>query len=185
MDAIKKYLQTFFEHIHIYDYFLIAWLTVLFLLFLVLAIKFHSKPIVAVFLILFSFAIIFIGPFIGSFYLHNKYLYSNETTISIQKKLDFSKALLITGSIKNNGTENIKGCYIHTSIFKPYDGIIEESLSYIKPIKRSTINFDNNISLKEIKNFRILIEPFNYTKDFNISVWSECYGFKKSSKEKK
>jgi hypothetical protein len=179
MNQKNDFLNNFFQHLHTYDYFAFAWIAILFILFIILAVKFRQKYVLAVFLTLIGFIVLTIGPLASNYYLHQNYLYKNKVDLETSKKLQFSKSLLLTGNIQNLGQENFIGCLMKIKIIKPENGYYQQLENSFKPIKKKSILLDMNLSINENRKFRLLVEPFNYKKEFNISLNAECYGEQK------
>ena len=170
--AIKEKITAFIDELVKYDYILFGSVVALFLLFMILAIVLRKKVALSIFLILFSFLILTLGPTLGYIKMH-EYLYKNSTILISHKKLSFTPAVVVRGSITNESKVDFKSCSITASAYKSSKNIIKKYIYPLKPLKKMSI-LEYNINRGETKEFKIIIEPFNYSKDYNISIKASC-----------
>jgi len=155
-----------------YDYILFGSVFALFLLFIILAIVLRKKVALSIFLILLSFSILALGPTLGYIKMH-EYLFKNSTKLISQKKLSFTPAIVVKGSITNESKFNFTSCKITASAYKSSTNIIKKYIYPLKPLKKMSI-LHEDILKGETKEFKIIIEPFTYKKDYNISIKASC-----------
>jgi hypothetical protein len=167
LDATK-----FIDNLILQDYILFGSVFTLFVLFIILAIVLRKKLGLAIFFILLSICILFLGPTVGYIQMH-KYLFKNKTIITHQKKLEFTKAVVIYGNITNESKFNFQECKIKASAYKVTKNEYRNYLLKFKPFKKMSI-VEENIVKGETREFKMIMEPFTYSKDYNISIQGSC-----------
>jgi len=156
-----------------YDYILFGVSGALFLVLLFLAILLRNKIGLSLLLVLLSFIVLIAGPIMGYKTIHENIYKTQISELSI-KKLEFTQALVIKGTITNLGQENFKKCKVSSSAYKGASNFLEEIVFPLKPfIKRSIIK-EENIDINNSIDFKILLEPFTYSKEYNVSLKVDC-----------
>ena len=175
IDNLKESLLTYIDHLLIYDYMAFGWLILIFLLLLFLSLGIlRKKPILALFLIIFDFCFLIIAPFAIKWYLDDK-LRPNETETTLIKQLKYSDALIVEGNVTNNSKFDFVTCKTHVDILKDYKNEYKNKLSFINPLIKRSILLKTPPKKAEKVTFRIVISPFEYKADFNVTAYSECY----------
>jgi len=169
---MKAKITAFINNLIIYDYVLFGSVFALFILFIVLAILLRRKQGISIFLVLLSFATLFVGPTFGYTQMH-KYLFKNDLILTTQKKLSFTKAVVIKGTISNSSKFDSINCKIDVGAYKVTGNEMKDFIFKFKPFKKATL-LENNISKGEVREFKMFIEPFTYSKEYNISIESSC-----------
>lgn len=170
---MKTKIIDFINHLIIYDYLLFGGIFVLFLLLLVLAIALKNKLGLAIFLVLLAFGVLTAGPVAGYMTLHN-YLFKNHITLYEVKALEFTEALLIKGDINNTSKRPFKECTLHAGVYKVTHNRYLDKLYLQFPFKKSSLKLTEAIAPGESQPFKLFVEPFRYTKDYNITIKGEC-----------
>jgi len=170
--AITEKITAFIDELVIYDYILFGSVFTLFLLFIILAIVLRKKVAVSIFLILLSFSILVLGSTLGYIKMH-EYLYKNSCELLSQKRLSFTPAIVINGTITNESKFNFSSCKITASVYKSSKNIVKKYVYTLKPLKKMSI-LQENINKGETQGFKIIVEPFTYSKDYNISIKASC-----------
>ena len=170
--AIKEKITAFINELVIYDYILFGSLFALFLLFIILAIVLRKKVAFSIFLILLSFSILILGPTLGYIKMH-QYLYKNSCELLSQKRLSFTPAIVVNGTITNESKFDFSSCKITASVYKSSKNIVKKYIYPLKPLKKMSI-LQENILKGETQEFKIIVEPFTYSKDYNISIKASC-----------
>jgi glucan phosphoethanolaminetransferase (alkaline phosphatase superfamily) len=98
MNQIKATLHDFIASLHLYDYIVFGVSGGLFLLILLLAIILRRKAVLSLMLVLLSFIILIALPISGYNYIHAQ-LYKTELTNLNIKRLEFSEAIVIKGTL--------------------------------------------------------------------------------------
>ena len=170
---MKEKITDFIHHLLIYDYLLFGGVALLFILLLIVAILLRRKLAVAISLVVFAFILLIAGPIIGYLQLHH-YLFKHKIVLEETKALEFTEALLIRGSIENLSKRPFQECTIKAGVYKvtPYKWI-NPVYPYI-PFKKGALHLSRTINPGESAPFKLFVEPFRYTKDYNITVKADC-----------
>ena len=169
---MKEKISAFISELIIYDYILFGAIFALFILFMILSIILRHKTLLASFFMLLSFAILFIAPIVGYEELHT-YLFKNTIKLTSQKKLNFTKAVVVKGVLKNETSHPFKSCKITASLHKVSKNKIKNYIYKFKSFQNMSIVRDS-IAAKESIEFKMIIEPFTYSKDYNITLKARC-----------
>ena len=169
---MKLKIQNFIDGLIPYDYILFGSVLVLFVLFIVLAILLRRKMMLAIFLVLLAFATFLLGPTLGYVAMH-KFLFKNHTELISQKKLHFSQAVVVKGKITNDSNFDFKSCKITASAYKVTPNKYKNYIYKLKPFQKMSI-FEKGIKKGETREFKIIVEPFTYKRDYNISLGASC-----------
>jgi len=156
----------------VYDYLLFGVSLLLFLLFIVLGIFFRNQIKMAIFLILLAFATIVLGPTYGYIKMH-EFLFANEVQLIEQKKLHFVAAVVLKAKLRNLSKRHFQRCKITASVYKITQNRYKNMILKLKPFKKMSI-FEESIDANETREFKLIIEPFRYSGDYNISLKADC-----------
>ncbi len=170
---MKQKLIAFIDTLILYDYILFGAVGVLFILFLILAILLRHKTALSVLSVLIAFLILILGPTLGYIKMH-QFLYKNEVNITKVQKLEFTDALLIEGTLKNNSKMDFLTCNIKVAAYKVTGNKIKDILYPFKPFKKASLKLDTMIKPKQSKKFKLFLEPFHYSKEYNLSTGANC-----------
>ncbi len=165
-------LSTFLKELIIYDYILFGSVFFIFILLVIIAILKREKTTISIVLFILAFSIVILGPTVGRTYMH-KFLFKNSATIVDQKKLTYTKAVIVYGKLKNISNFDFSMCNIKVSAYKVSGNSVKDYLFQLNPFKTtSAIEYDI-VKDQEI-DFKVILEPFTYSKDYNISVGASC-----------
>ena len=173
MNGIKASLQSLIATFHTYDYVFFGASATLFLLFIILAIVLHEKVILSLILILLSFFILVGGPIFGYNYVHSTLYKVKIENLSI-KRLEFSEAVVIKGQLINQGKRTFTQCKISSKAYRGATNFLEEIVLPLKPFLKRSIVKEENIDVNQSVDFKMILEPFTYSKEYNISVKASC-----------
>lgn len=165
-------ITTFIDNLIIYDYILFGAVFFLFILFIILGIVLRKKPFFAVIFILLGFATLLLGPTLGFFKMH-ELLFKNKTQLLSQKKLQYSEAVVVKGSVTNESKRNFSSCKITASAYGVSSNALKNYLKKLKPFQKMSI-LEEDIAKSETREFKIIVEPFRYSRDYNISLKADC-----------
>lgn len=168
MSIISKFINNLIA----YDYILFGSLFVLFIIFVSVGIILRRKTLLAIFIILFAFITLFAGSIFGYIAMH-QYFFKNETTIISQKKLSFTKAVVVYAKVKNSSDRDFKSCKITATAYKVSNNEIKNYLLKFKPIIKMSI-LENDILKGQEREIKLIIEPFTYANDYNVSIGADC-----------
>ena len=169
---MKIKIQNFIDGLIPYDYILFGSVLVLFVLFIILAILVRKKITLAIFLVLLAFATFLLGPTLGYVAMH-KFLFKNHTELISQKKLNFSQAVVIKGKITNDSNFDFRSCRITANVYKVTSNKYKNYIYKLKPFQKMSI-FEKDIKKGQTREFKIIVEPFTYKRDYNISLGASC-----------
>ncbi len=169
---MKVKIQSFIDGLITYDYILFGSVLALFVLFIVLAILLRRKLILAIFLVLLAFATFLLGPTLGYVGLH-KFLFKNHTELIEQRKLHFSQAVIVKGRLFNDANFDFKSCQVTASVFKVTSNKYKNYIYKLKPFEKMSI-VEKDIKKGQSREFKIIVEPFTYKRDYNISLEASC-----------
>ena len=169
---MKHKITAFINGLITYDYILFGSVFLLFILLIVLGIILRRKIALAIFLVLLSFALLFLGPTYGYVKMHD-FLFKNSVTLTSEKKLEFTKAVVVKGSIVNQSKFPFQSCKITANIHKNGKNKYKNYLYQFKTIQKMSI-LAYDLKIGEQRNFKIIVEPFTYSKDYTISLGAKC-----------
>ncbi len=169
---MKDKINALIDGLITYDYILFGSVFGLFILFIILGIVFRRKTILAVFMILLAFIILFVGPTLGYIKMH-EFLFKNSVELISQKKLTFTKAIVVKGKLTNESKYDFDSCKITATAHKVSKKKLKTYLYSFKSLKKMSI-LEYSIAVGDTREFKIIIEPFTYSKDYNISLGVKC-----------
>ncbi|WP_229860084.1 DUF2393 family protein [Candidatus Sulfurimonas baltica] len=165
-------INTFIDELIIYDYILFSVIFALFILLFILGLILRKKATKAIVLISLAFFILLVGSTLGYSKMH-EYLFSNVTSFISQKKLTFSQAVVVYATVKNNSNFDFVNCKISASAYKVSGNSIKDYIFTFKPLMKMSI-LEYDILKGEERELKIILEPFTYSNDYNISVEATC-----------
>ena len=170
----KELIQNFIDGLIIYDYMLFGGVFVLFILFILLAILSRNKTFFATIFILLAVFTLFVSPFVGYIQLH-KYLFKHDIEMTSQLRLHYTQAVVIKGTITNKSKINFTSCKIVASTYKVGKNKYRNYLLKFKPFQKMSI-VEEDILVGQKRSFKMIMEPFTYKKDYNVSLSASCKG---------
>ncbi|WP_428739147.1 DUF2393 domain-containing protein [Sulfurimonas sp.] len=165
-------LQNFVNGLISQDYMLFLSVLFVFLFIIILAVLLRNRLKIAVFLVFLAFGVIIAGPTYGYVKMH-KYLFKNSVELLEQKKLSFVEAVVVKGKVTNLSQRDFKECKITASVYKMTANKYKNYIYQLKPFQKVSI-VTGNILQGDTKEFKIIVEPFRYQKDYNISLEGDC-----------
>lgn len=169
---MKGKVLSFIHNLIFYDYILFGAIFTLFMFLIILAVLVRRKIGLAIFLVIFSFVLLFFGPIVGYLQMH-KYLYKNTLTLKSEKRLTFTDAIVVKGSLKNDSKFNFSSCKITAVVVKRSTNSLKNYLFSFKPLQKMSIVIDD-VPVGVQNDFKIIVEPFTYKQDYNISLEADC-----------
>ena len=169
---MKAKITAFINDLIIYDYILFASVFLTFILLLILLILLRRRTFIAVILFLLLFSTLILGPTLGYIEMH-KFLFKNETSIINQKKLTFTKGIVVNGSVKNISKKAFTSCKITVSAYKVSGNVVKDYILKFKPFKKMSI-LEYDIAKDEVRDFKVILDSYKYSKDYNISIGADC-----------
>ena len=169
---MKAKILEFIHELTNYDYILFAALFVIFLLLLICTLLLRKKRFLGSFMLILSLGVLFGGPVVGYIQLH-EYLYKNSSKITQIKALEFTPALVVIGSVTNESQRDFSTCKINVNIFKVAHNEILDAIFPLNPFETMQV-IENDITQGETRDLKIIVEPFNYKQDYNLSLGVHC-----------
>ncbi|MCH9812769.1 MAG: DUF2393 domain-containing protein, partial [Epsilonproteobacteria bacterium] len=118
LQNLKQRLIDYADAFTTYDYAAFGWLIFLLLILIVLAITLSKrKPKFASFLIFLVLILMFSAPVAIKIFL-DKTIRKVSIVDQNHTKLNFSKVLVVTGTVKNEGKVDLNKCYLSTKVLK-------------------------------------------------------------------
>lgn len=165
-------LNEFIKELIVYDYILFGSLLLFFLLFIIIGVLFRHKKYLALFFILFAFIVLILGSTLGYVEMH-KYFFKNEITLTSQKKLSFTEAVVVYATLKNSSQRDFKSCKVYATAYKVSGNKIKDYIRQFKPIAKTLI-IEENILIGQEREIKIIIDPFVYDGDYSVSLGTYC-----------
>ena len=169
---MKHKISAFIEGLITYDYILFGTSFVLFLIFIILGIILRKKLLLTILFIFLAFAILLLAPTLGYIKMHDT-LFKNSTELISQKRLEFTQAVVVKGRLTNESSREFTECKITASAYKVTSNKYKNYLKKLKPFKKMSI-IEEYIAVSETREFKIIVEPFTYSRDYNISLGADC-----------
>lgn len=169
---MKEIITAFIQGLILYDYILFASSFVLFILFIVLSLLLKKNAVISIFFVLLSFTILLLGPSLGYIKMH-QFLFKNSVELISQKRLSFVQAIVVKGTLKNESKLDFKSCTITANVYKVTGNTIKDLVYKFKPLSNMSI-IEEDINKGEQREFKVIVEPFTYEKDYNISIGAKC-----------
>ena len=170
--ALKQKITEFVAELIPYDYILFGSVFSLFILFIILGILLRNRLLLALFFVLLGFSMLLLGPTLGYIKIH-EYLFKNSVTLISQKKLTFTPALVVKGKVTNESKKRFRSCKVTAGVYKVTSNKLKNYVKKLKPFKKMSILLEN-IEVSQTKEFKMIIEPFTYERDYNISLGADC-----------
>ncbi len=155
-----------------YDYILFAAILLIFILLIVFSLLLRQKKVISIFLAIFAFIFLLVAPFLGYSIMHNK-LFKKELTLISQKKLEFTKAVVVYGKLKNISNRDFNSCLITAITNRISSNKLKTFIYQFKPLKKMSIIEEDIVMGNEIY-FKIIVSPFTYSGDFNTTLEASC-----------
>lgn len=170
---MKTQIVEFLHTLNLYDYLLFGGIVFFFLFLLILSILFRHKQALAITLVLLAFITLITAPFGGYVALH-ALMYKHTIELTTAKDLQFTQALLVKGDLKNTSKQTFKECTLYVNVSKVSSVKALNKLQPYFPFRRETLTLTGPIAPNDTETFKLLIQPFHYTKRHNVTVFGHC-----------
>lgn len=174
MGKIKATILDFFNTLSVYDYVGFILTIVLFTLFLILALLLRRRTKLSMFFVLIAFTFFFVGPSAAHIFV-KKTIFKSNPILSEVKKLVYSDTLLIKGSLLYVGKKDANHCRIEANLHKHSENSLKDFAYDLKSFRSGSQMIDQKFTKGDSVDFKIVIEPFSYQGDYNITVHSGCF----------
>lgn len=169
---MKASIAAFIDELIVYDYVLFSSVLTIFIFLLILAVVLRRNTALTIFMVILSFVVLGAGPTLGYIKMH-QILYKNTTELISQKKLTYTKAVVIYGAVKNISKFDFKHCKITASAYKVSGNMVKDYIFKLKPFANTSL-LEYDILIDEEREFKLIIEPFTYSNEYNISLGASC-----------
>jgi len=127
---------------------------------------------IALFCVLLGFTFVVAGPTVGYIELH-KYLFRNATTLISQERLHFVDAIVVQGKLSNESQFDFKECKVIARVYKSTKSKWKNYIFRIKPLTHAILVL-HNIPKGDTREFKLFVEPFRYSKEYNLTLGASC-----------
>ena len=169
---MTEQLTAFLDELILYDYLLLGGTVLLFILCLLLAVLLRKRLLLFFPMLLLALLVISAGPTVGYTKLH-AIIFKNTVTLNEIKALEFTEALLIRGTLKNDSKRDFDTCEITSGVHKIAGNFLLDTIYPLNPFQKASILLEQIPSGQQV-DFKLFIEPFSYSGEYNISIGSEC-----------
>ncbi len=170
---MKQKIIAFIDSLILYDYILFGAVAALFILFLLLAVLIRRRAGLSVFMVLLAFIILLLGPTLGYTKLHD-YLFKNEITLTDVRKLEFTDALMLQGTLLNTSKFPFTLCRVTAGTYKVSGNALMDMLLPLNPFRKVSLDIDTPLEPGQSEPFKLFIERFHYQKEYNITIGADC-----------
>ena len=174
---MKERINEILHNLVIYDYILFSLTFFVFTLLIVLAIVLREKTAAAMLTVLLALIVFIVAPTLGYTQMHT-FLYKTKVEIPTIKQLDFTPALIITGEYSNISKLTFSTCKVHAGIYKvakdEFLSSFKNAIFPFSPFRKETIVVNKRLKPHESNEYKLMIEPFVYKKDYNVSIEVTC-----------
>lgn len=169
---MKEKINEVVNNLIIQDYILFGSAFILFLVFMIFAIIVKEKKKISMLLVIIAFIVFFFVPTVGFVQMHN-YLFKNSLELVSEKKLEFTKAIVIYANLTNLSKRVFRECKIDATAYIKTPNKYKNYILRLKPIAKSSI-VTSSIDINQTKEIKMFIEPFLYDGDYEIQIESDC-----------
>jgi hypothetical protein len=169
---MRENINAIIDNLIVQDYILFASVFILFIVLMILAIILRKKKNISRLIVSFAFLILLIGPTLGYIEMH-KYLFKSNIELIREQKLEFTKAIVLEGKITNASEIDFYACKITATAYRKTPNKYKNYILRLKPIQISSIIIQD-IQKNQSKEFKMFIEPFSYSKEYEIGLESSC-----------
>ena len=169
---MKHKITAFIHNLINYDYMLFGAILLIFLVLVILGILLRKKTTLSIIIVIIAFLFVVIAPFIGYKQMHQE-IFKNTCEITSQNKLTFTNAIVVYGTLSNDSKVDFSSCKITAEVHKASKNYIKNYIYQFKSFKRMSI-FEENILKNKTREFKLIIEPFTYTRGYSLSIEAKC-----------
>lgn len=169
---MKEKLVAFLHALSLYDLIYFAAVFLIFILLIILTLLLRKKLTLSLFILLIAILEIALAPTVGFGLFHNA-LFKKSITVTKTKKLQFVQAVFLEGKLKNESPFDFKQCVLEAKVFKETGNKYKDLILRLKPLKTKSITLKDIPKGADVT-FKLLIEPFTYKKDINVSISGIC-----------
>jgi hypothetical protein len=167
-------VDEFFGQFNIFDILGFSFVIFLGILIIYLAIALRKKIVLMILLLLIGIGVLSGGPFLMDKLIDSIVKKTSITNLNL-KQLQFTDALVVTGSLNNLGKVAFKKCKIVVTTRKTSTNKYKDMLlDYKKPANSYTLNLDGGIEMKANKDFKFIVNGFRTDATMKTEVKGIC-----------
>ncbi len=170
---MKEKLIVFFHGLILYDFILFGATGALFILLIILAVILRHRTAISITSIALGFIILILAPTLGYIKMHD-YLFKNDIHVTQIKALEFTDALLIQGTLTNSSKRSFTTCAIKAGAYKISGNAFMDTFLPFAPFKKGSRTLDTIMEPNATQSFKLFLEPFHYSKEYNITIRASC-----------
>lgn len=169
-------VKDFFHNFLIYHYLFFGILFFVAILTLILGVILRRKHLFAAFFYTISFLSLFIAPFVGSYYLEEYTRGSSLENIKVSR-LVYTKAIVVSAELKNNGKTAIRETHLLFSMVKKNNNSILEFINIYKPVKIQKIYLKYPLTPNETRDIRVVLDVSTIAVPASCAVYYQIKSF--------
>ncbi len=174
VEKIREAIITFFQSLTGYDYLGFFVTMVLFMMLLFLALYFRHRTKLSFLITLIGFVFFFGGP-VAVHALVKATLFKHESQVKEVRQLHYSDTLLVKGELHYLGKHKARYCEVSVAVHKEGGNFFKALVYKMKPLQEGSTKVEKELEKGETTPFKVVIEPFNYGGDYNITIASGCF----------
>ncbi|WP_373071459.1 DUF2393 family protein [Sulfurimonas sp.] len=169
---MRKNIDAIIDNLIVQDYILFASVFILFIVLMILGVILRAKKNVSRLIVSIAFLILLLGPTLGYIEMH-KFLFKNHVELLREQKLEFTKAIVVEGKITNGSEVDFYACKIIATAYRKTPNEYKNYILRLKPIQISSIVIQD-IQKNQTKEFKMFIEPFSYSNEYEVGLEASC-----------
>lgn len=169
---MKSKFNELFSDLITYDYILFGAIFLIFILLVIFSLLLRQKKALSLFLAIFSFLFLLITPFFGYSMMHNE-IFKKQITLQSHQKLEFTKAVVIYGKLKNISNRDFQTCLVTATLHKANSNKLKNFIYQFKPLQKMSI-MEEDIIIEDEIDFKIIVSPFTYTNEYSVKLEASC-----------
>jgi len=169
---MKAKITAFIDGLITYDFILFGSIFAIFILLIILGILLRKRKAFAIFIIILAFIVLFIAPIFGYKMMH-EFLFKHNLELLSQKRLNFTEAVVVKGKLTNESKLPFNECLITAKAHKQSKKALKNFIYSFKSFQKMSI-IEYEIPVGQSRDFKIIVEPFTYAKDYNITLGAKC-----------
>jgi hypothetical protein len=167
-------IELFLDDYSLYDILGFSFTIILGFLFIVLAIALRKNILAMILMLLLAIGTFAGGPFAMSYMVDTVTRKTVIDRLEI-KQLNFTKALVVSGSLRNAGKIALRDCKVVIEVWKKSNSDYKEYVRmFQKPKRKKEFMLTNSLPLRSSQDFRVVYDNFRSTENMDIIVKGKC-----------
>lgn len=175
MQSLRAMLKSFLNLLTVYDYLAFGALFAFCVLLVLLGIMLRRLTFLSFVMTFLGFGALIVGPFFSYDFIRQT-IYKSQIQVVKFKQLKFTKALVIDVRVANLSHKDFTRCNLTLSVYKKTDdnSSFIERIRALRPLRKKRMVLEKNITAGLKSDVKIILEPFRYTKAFDIDLSGSC-----------